>query len=88
MSTDISVSNLSHDISFTVPRQEILTVAVCVHGGELALSRLWGSVKVLLEFDSKTEVQFYEAERLVHFKNIFCNLFFFMKMKCVNNFNQ
>ena len=64
MSTDISVSNLSSDITFKVP--SATTVAVCVHGGELTLSHIWGSVKVKLEFH-QTEVQFYEAERLVHF---------------------
>lgn len=65
------MANLSRDYRFKVPRpQESSTIAVCVHGGELTLSRLWGSVIVELEFD-KTEVQFYEAERLVHFKNLF-----------------
>ena len=67
MSTDIFVSNLSREITFKVPRRD--TVAICVHGGELTLSHIWGSVKVMVKFD-KTEVQFYEAERLVLF--IFC----------------
>lgn len=66
MSTDIFVSNLSSDITFEVPQNESSTVAVCVHGGALTLSRIWGSVKVLLKF-GETEVQFYEPERLVHF---------------------
>ena len=66
MSTDIYVSNLSSDISFKVPRHSSSTVALCVQGGELTLYRIWGSVKVLLEF-GETEVQFYEAERLVRF---------------------
>jgi len=69
VSTGISVPNLSSAITFKVPRHVSSTVAVCVYGGELTLSRIWGSVKVVLEFD-KTEVQFYEAERLVYF--IFC----------------
>ena len=68
MPTEISVPNLSSDMSLIVPRQESFTVAVCVRGSELTLTHLWGSVKVLLEFKSKTEVQFYEAERLVHLK--------------------
>jgi len=66
VSTDISVSNLSSDITFEVPRNKSSNVAVCVHGGALTLSHIWGSVKVLLEF-GETEVQFYEPERLVHF---------------------
>ncbi len=71
ISTDISVANLSRENRFKVrPRPESSTIAVCVHGGELTLSRLWGSVIVELEFD-KTEVQFYEAERLVQFENSF-----------------
>lgn len=67
MSTDISVSNLSSEETCKETRKE--TVAICVHGGELMLSHIWGSVKVMVKFD-ETEVQFYEAERLVHF--IFC----------------
>ena len=60
-STDISVQNLSRDWHFLLgPKDSI--IAVCVHGGELRLSRLWASVKVMLKFE-KTEVQFYEAER-------------------------
>ena len=66
MSTDISVSNLSSDIHIPTDKVPSATVAVCVHGGELTLSRIWGSVNVKLEFH-QTEVQFYEAERLVHF---------------------
>jgi len=66
VSTDIYVSNLSSDMYVNVPQPNSSTVAVCVHNGELSLYGIWGSVKVLLEFD-KTEVQFYEAERLVHF---------------------
>ncbi|XP_058954860.2 nuclear envelope integral membrane protein 1-like [Pocillopora verrucosa] len=57
---DISVQNLSRDWHFLLgPKDSI--IAVCVHGGELRLSRLWASVKVMLKFE-KTEVQFYEAE--------------------------
>ena len=60
-STDISVQNLSREWHFLLgPKDSI--IAVCVHGGELRLSRLWASVKVMLKFE-KTEVQFYEAER-------------------------
>lgn len=66
--TDISLSNLLHDKTVKVP-QRSPTVAVCVLGGELRLDRIWGSVEVELEFQGKTEVQFYEAERLVHFNN-------------------
>lgn len=66
--TDISLSNLSHEKTFKVPRSSP-TVAVCVVGGDLRLDRIWGSVKVELEFQGETEVQFYEAERLVHFNN-------------------
>ena len=62
-STDISVQNLSRDWHFLLgPKDSI--IAVCVHGGELRLSRLWASVKVMLKFE-KTEVQFYEAERWI-----------------------
>ena len=60
-STDISVQNLSRDWHF-LPGPKDSIIAVCVHGGELRLSRLWASVKVMLKFE-KTEVQFYEAER-------------------------
>lgn len=79
-STDISLSNLSHDITFEVRSLESSTVAVCVHGGKLTLSHIWGSIKVEFEFQGKTDVQFYEAERLVHFRNL---SFSFMKMTCV-----
>ena len=62
-STDISVQNLSRDWHFLLgPKDSI--IAVCVHGGDLRLSRLWASVKVMLKFE-KTEVQFYEAERWI-----------------------
>ena len=67
-STDISLSNLPHDKTFKVPRHRP-TVVVCVLGGKLRLDRIWGSVEVELEFHGETEVQFYEAERLVHFNN-------------------
>lgn len=70
--TDISLSNFLHEKTFKVPRngtRNSPTVAVCVLGGELRLDRIWGSVKVELEFEGETEVQFYEAERLVHFNN-------------------
>ena len=67
-STDISVQNLSRDWHILLgPKDSI--IAVCVHGGELRLSRLWASVKVMLKFE-KTEVQFYEAERWSDFVNI------------------
>jgi len=59
--TVISVAALSRKTILRVPRTEE-RVAVCVYGGELSLSRLWGSVKVLLEFD-ETDVNSYEAER-------------------------
>lgn len=62
LSTDISTANLSGDLRLEVPWHKTSTIAVCVHGGELTLWRLWGSVTVMLEFD-KTEVQSYEAER-------------------------
>ena len=72
-STDISVQNLSRDWHFLLgPKDSI--IAVCVHGGELRLSRLWASVKVMLKFE-KTEVQFYEAERWLH---ILCTSFGWM----------
>ena len=83
--TDIPLSNLSHDITFEVPQIESSTVAVCVLGGDLTLDRIWGSVKVEFEFQGKTEVQFYEAERLVHFKNPSVSS---IKMKCVNNLDE
>lgn len=66
--TDISLSNSLHYETFKVLRHS-RTIAVCVLGGELRLDRIWGSVEVELEFQGKTEVQFYEAERLVHFNN-------------------
>ena len=72
-STDISVQNLSRDWHFLLgPKDSI--IAVCVHGGELRLSRLWASVKVMLKFE-KTEVQFYEAERWLQ---ILCTSFGWM----------
>ena len=72
-STDISVQNLSKDWHFLLgPKDSI--IAVCVHGGELRLSRLWASVKVMLKFE-KTEVQFYEAERWIQ---ILCTSFGWM----------
>ena len=72
-STDISVQNLSRDWHFLLgPKDSI--IAVCVHGGELRLSRLWASVKVMLKFE-KTEVQFYEAERWIQ---ILCTSFGWM----------
>ena len=72
-STDISVQNLSRDWHFLLgPKDSI--IAVCVHGGELRLSRLWASVKVMLKFE-KTEVQFYEAERWIQ---ILCTSFRWM----------
>ena len=45
-----------------VPNRNRPILGICVDGGELSLSRLWGSVKVKLEFQ-KTDVQSYEAER-------------------------
>ena len=79
-STEISVSNLFNEMTFlNVKRSESSTVAVCVHGGELTLSHIWGSVKVVLKFH-KTEVQFFEAERLVHF--MFCiSLYFILGLR-------
>ena len=72
-STDVSVQNLSRDWHFLLgPKDSI--IAVCVHGGELRLSRLWASVKVMLKFE-KTEVQFYEAERWIQ---ILCTSFGWM----------
>ena len=72
-STDISVQNLSRDWHFLLgPKDSI--IAVCVHGVELRLSRLWASVKVMLKFE-KTEVQFYEAERWIQ---ILCTSFGWM----------
>ena len=72
-STDISVQNLSRDWHF-LPGPKDSIIAVCVHGGELRLSRLWASVKVMLKFE-KTEVQFYEAERWIQ---ILCTSFGWM----------
>ena len=42
--------------------QDSSIIAVCVRGGELMLSHIWGSVKVTMKFHT-TEVQYYEAER-------------------------
>ncbi|KAJ7375384.1 hypothetical protein OS493_002144 [Desmophyllum pertusum] len=58
---EISISTLSRNVTFKVSHNESSIIAVCVHGGELTLYRLWGSVIVVLEFES-TDVQFYEAE--------------------------
>ena len=73
-STDISVPNLSRDWHFSLEPKDNSIIAVCVHGGELRLSRLWASVKVMLKF-KKTEVQFYEAERWIQ---ILCTSFGWM----------
>ena len=73
-STDISVPNLSRDWHFSLRPKDNSIIAVCVHGGELRLSRLWASVKVMLKFE-KTEVQFYEAERWLQ---ILCTSFGWM----------
>lgn len=44
------------------PNQRSHAIAFCLHGDKLSLTRLWGSVKVELNFN-KTEVHTYEADR-------------------------
>ena len=37
-------------------------IAVCLHGDKMSFTRLWGSVKVELNFN-ETDVHTYEADR-------------------------
>ena len=56
-SSDINMTNLPiHRSQFNH------AIAVCLHGDKLSLTRLWGSVKVEINFD-ETDVHTYEADR-------------------------
>ena len=60
--TAISTSELSRKTSLHLQNESRIRVNVCVHGGKVSLSHLWGSVKVALQFN-QTDVHSYEAER-------------------------